>query len=148
MKLPAVDMVAFAEPPGLMTGVENPPLSALALCGAVSLLVHVTTVPTATVTGLGEKAVFVSLKAPLTMLMVCVAGGFGVGAGGGVGEGAGEELLLHAARLSPATRINAYRIGMGQATARSLPRDRAISGLSEIRKRESPFENLNHFQDP
>lgn len=52
--VPVVDIVTFAEAPGLMNGVVKPPLSARASCVVMSLFVNVTTVPIATVTGLGE----------------------------------------------------------------------------------------------
>jgi hypothetical protein len=112
-KLPAVDIVTLAVPPGLMRGVVKPPLSAFASCVAMSSLVNWTVEPTATVTGLGEKAFVVRPNAPLTMLMFVTVGagvgvGVGTGAGAGVGVGAGAGLeLLQAARLNPATRTSA-----------------------------------------
>ena len=106
MKLPAVFRVTLAEPPGFITGVVNPPLSARASCGATSLFTKVTVEPRATVTGLGVYAVVVRPNAPFVMVIVVEAAGGGVGAGG-VGVGAGFESLPHAARLSPATRTSA-----------------------------------------
>ena len=55
------------------------------------MLTNVTTVPIVTVTGLGENAVLVRPKAPLTMLILCVAAAGGVGVGEGV-VGAGFEV--------------------------------------------------------
>lgn len=84
-------------------------MSARASWVVLSLFMNITVEPTATVTGLGEYALFVRLNAPLTMLMLVLPGvGVGVGAGAGVllGAGAGFE-LLHAARLNPATRMSA-----------------------------------------
>jgi hypothetical protein len=56
------------------------------------------------------------------MLILVAPEGCGVGAGVGVelGAGAGFE-LLHAARLSPATRTRAYRSDMPAAAAKPLP---------------------------
>src|SRR5260221_5874054 len=103
-----------------MIGVAKRPLSALASCGATSLFTKLTTVPTATVRGLGEYAFVVRPKAPLVIVTVDVGVGAGVGAGAGagVGEGAGVE-LLQAVRHSPATRITANRIDMAVRAATS-----------------------------
>jgi len=147
--LPAVESVTFAEPPAGMIGVAKRPLSALASCAATSLFLKVTTVPTATVTGLGEYAVVVRLKAPFTIVTVVAAGegvGVGVGVGAGVGEGAGVE-LLQAERQRPATRITANRIDMPVAAAITLPdRFARFSGVFEAADRGGPFENPNRFQ--
>jgi hypothetical protein len=58
-------------------GVKNPPLSALTSWAVVSLFVQTTMVPTATVTGFGENAVFVNVDAPKTIEigLVIVVGG-------------------------------------------------------------------------
>src|SRR5947209_4270020 len=78
-----------AEAPGAIEPVANAPLSAVELCVEVSLFIHVTVVPAATVIGLGEYAVVVRVRAPATIEIVAV----------GLGDGLeGLELLpLHAA---------------------------------------------------
>jgi hypothetical protein len=72
------------------------PPSPVDVCVVVSLFVHVTVPPTATVTGFGAKAVVVSESAPLTIDADTpglpgdgVGDGVGVGVGDGVGAGAG-----------------------------------------------------------
>ena len=132
-EVPAVPSVTLAVPPGWRTGVVKFPLSAFASCGATSLLTNVTTVPTVTVTGLGENAVLVRPKAPLTMLILCVApaGGVGVGVGGVGVAGAGVE-LPHAAKLSPATRTRAYRSDMPGSGCKAVAhRDRRFPACFE-----------------
>ena len=124
-----------------MTGVEKPPLSARASCGATSSLVNVTVEPTARVTGLGENAVVVRPKAPLTMLMVVALGAGGAGVVAAAFEGAVFE-LLHAARLKPAMRINAYRMDMPGVAAKPLP-----AGLCDFRP-ESDQEMTKRFREP
>jgi hypothetical protein len=81
-------------------------------------LTHVTVVPTATVSGFGEYAVVVRVRAPLTIVTLAVAP---VGAMGGVGAGAGDGLLWHAARDSPASRMTANLMDMQVDDAKTLP---------------------------
>jgi hypothetical protein len=106
--------LTLAEAPGAIEPVAKLPLSAVALCVAVSLLVHVTVVPTATVCGFGENAVVVNVRAPLTMDTLAGAGVEGA-------AGVGEELLLHPAKHSPAKRSTPHLIDMRDPIAKNLP---------------------------
>lgn len=79
------------------------------VCVLVSLLTHVTVVPTETVNGFGEYAFVVRLLAPLTIVTVEPLGA-GVGVGVGVGDGDGpDELLLPHAAMHIAARITLRR---------------------------------------
>jgi hypothetical protein len=77
--------LTLAEAPGAIEPVAKLPLSAVELCVDVSLFIHVTVVPTATVSGFGEYAVVVRLRAPLTMVTLAAGPGAGVGVGVGAG---------------------------------------------------------------
>jgi hypothetical protein len=85
-----------------MDPVANVPLSAVELCVDVSLFVHVTVVPVATVIGLGEYAVVVSLLAPATIEIVTPGLGLGLG-------DEGLELLLLQAVIPTIVRTNRDR---------------------------------------
>ena len=74
--------------PGAMLPESHVPPSPVDVCAMVSLLVHVTAAPTATVIGFGVKAVVVSVLAPLTIDAAVPAPG--AGDGEGVGDGAGD----------------------------------------------------------
>jgi hypothetical protein len=61
VKVPRVDIVAVNDCPGESDGELQAPPSAVDVCAMLSLLVHVTIVPAATVSGFGEYAVVVSV---------------------------------------------------------------------------------------
>jgi hypothetical protein len=81
------------------------------VCVEVSLFIHVTVVPTDTVSGFGENADDPSDLAPAGMVTVAVDGG-GVGVGVGVGEGGGGELLPHPERHTNTKRLVLKRRNM------------------------------------
>jgi hypothetical protein len=54
-------------PPGPIDGELHAPLLAVEVCAVLSLLIHVTVVPTVTLSGFGEYAVVVIVDAPLTI---------------------------------------------------------------------------------
>jgi hypothetical protein len=63
--------------------VSNAPVLEVEVCAVLSLLTHVTVVPTETVSGFGAYAVVVSVRAPLTIVTVEPPLGAGVGEGDG-----------------------------------------------------------------
>jgi hypothetical protein len=97
---PAVCSVTLAEAPGAIEPVENVRSTDVESCVVVSLFVQVIRVPTATVTGFGEKADVVNVDAPLTIEMAIEPDELGGGVGVGVGEGAGLLSPEHAASMS------------------------------------------------
>jgi hypothetical protein len=112
--------LTLADPPGAIEPVAKLPLSAVELCVDVSLLVHVTVVPTATFSGFGENAVVVRLRAPLTMVTLAVAP-----VAVGVGEEVGDVLLLQATIPSAARRITTHLVAMrGQSCKQPACRSR------------------------
>ena len=65
---PALVKVRLNVPPGAMVPEFQAPPSAVAVCGTESALVQATVAPTATVSGLGAKALVVRDDAPAPML--------------------------------------------------------------------------------
>ena len=89
MNVPAVENVRLNVPPGTIDPEFHAPLSDVDVCVVLSLFVHVTVPPTATLTGFGAKAVDVIVDAPNT-IETGVPGPEGVV---GEGEVTGAELL-------------------------------------------------------
>jgi hypothetical protein len=118
---PAVLKVWLNDPPGAM-----PPESQLALvdvCVVLSLLCHVTVVPTATVIGFGEYAVVVIVDAPDTIEIVDPPAGVGVGVGVVI---VGELLCPHPTSMTvkamvPNTRLNIRHAPSTRWSAIGLP---------------------------
>ena len=95
----------------------NTPLSLVAVCVVESLLVHVTVVPAAIVSGFGLYAVVVSVRAPETMetgvpvlLPPLLDGDVGV-----------ELLLPHDVAIVSAAAMNAKRMVRVMAAGRATP---------------------------
>ncbi len=88
--------------------VSKAPVFEVDVCAVVSLLTHMTVVPTETVNGFGEYAVVVRLLAPFTIVTVVLPPGAGVGVGEGDGD-MPEELLPHAVNHIAAMRITVTR---------------------------------------
>jgi hypothetical protein len=108
VKLPADWNVLLNPWPGLMMPEFHSPLSEVDVCAMVSLLVHVTVVPTLTVIGLGLYAVVVIDCAPATIDTPDPEGdGEGEGVGVGVGDDGDDEPLLQAA--APPARVTRRR---------------------------------------
>jgi hypothetical protein len=140
-----------------MVPVSKAPPFDVAVCAVLSLLTHVTVVPTATVTGFGEYAFVVRLLAPLTIVTVAPAPGAGVGVG--VGEGVGvDELLPHAAMHIAARRIAPTRTDImvtsgrtsrrlkGTYRANTLPACYRFLGLFRATQPADIFEISDRFQ--
>jgi hypothetical protein len=114
--------LTLADAPGAIAPVPKLPLRAVESCVVVSLFVHVTVVPTDTLTGFGAYAVVDNTLAPLTIDTLAVEPvGAGVGAGAGVGvvgvvgvvgAGAGVEPPPQAVKHSTARRIAPRRTDM------------------------------------
>jgi hypothetical protein len=129
------------------------------VCVLVSLLTHVTVVPTETVNGFGEYAFVVRLLAPLTIVTVEPLGA-GVGVGVGVGDGDGpDELLLPHAAMHIAARITLRRNNVMSTSWRTscpafrrpwranpLPADHGIFGLFRATEPPGTFEISDRFQ--
>jgi hypothetical protein len=117
----------------------------VALWVDVSLFIQVTVVPTATVVGLGENAVVVSVRAPLTIEMVAVPP---VGVGVWDGEDGLELLLLQAERPSdtrtstPKHRDLIMELLSGTARATKLPSIGAQMGMKIRASLRTSFEEL------
>jgi hypothetical protein len=92
--VPADENVLEKLAPGATEPEFHAPPSAVVVWAVLSLLVHVTVVPTATAIGFGANAVVVKMLAPLGIeTAVPVAGaGAGEGLGDGAGDGVGDGL--------------------------------------------------------
>ena len=105
MKLPADVKVLLKLAPGAMLPEFQAPPSPVDVCVVLSLFVHVTVPPTATLIGLGENAVVVSVDEPLTIETgVPPPAGAGDGDGEGEGDGVGEGVDGESVEPQPITK--------------------------------------------
>ena len=125
---PGVLSVTVADAPGAMRPVANDLLSAVASCVVVSLLTHITLVPTGTVNGFGLNAVVVRANAPGTMETVVPDAAPPLSVwpleDPPPGDGA-VELPLHPSDAAAMARMQAYvRMNLKALCMRSAVQDR------------------------